>query len=151
MSGGLVEFVTMLEVQNNDLLRRLRNSLRFFSRGMNEPQSLTKFLFLIISLEALFSRDKGTPIRVTLADYSSLSGYPLAQRRETHALVRRLYDVRSAVVHNGAASVSHDDVESAERLAATVIMSAARLVLRLVSRPDPEDAFFDHLLSLKLK
>jgi hypothetical protein len=133
----------------NRLVDRFRTAFQFFSRGFNENDRLVKLLFAIISLESLFSRDAGSPIKTTLADYATLIGFPLDERPVMHERVRNLYDLRSALVHRGKTDIIGESDE-AENIAARVLVRALHLLHRFNMGKDSENAFFSYLRDRKL-
>jgi len=77
------------------LKNRILQALHFFSKGFNEQDSLSRFLFYVISAEALFSRDRDIPISATLADYISLMSATSEQRLLMHHRLRGIYQLKS--------------------------------------------------------
>ncbi len=133
---------------------RIFNSLKFFSKGFSSDDNVARFLFYMISVEALFSKDKYTPLRVTLADCISLLHPVPSERVDIHKKVRNFYDLRSAIVHSGEHKVFSEDVASAEELFSKSIYRCIKLYIKIKSTNKDsqgiENLFFDHLLNLKL-
>jgi len=145
-------FVSALDIfttSETKLADRFRAAFYFFSRSFNEADRIVKFLFAMIALESLFSRDFGAPIKTTLADYAALVAFARHERAEIHNRIRTLYDLRSAIVHRGQTTVITESDE-AERIAALVLVRSLRLLQRFNSSPAPEDTFFEYLRSRKL-
>lgn len=140
--------------RNDKLFRRIYNSLHFFSKGFISTDSVSRILFYIISLESIFSRDKNTPLRATLADYVSLLCVPPSQRIELrielHKKIQKLYDVRSSIVHQGVHHVAQDMVDEAEQICAQAISNVIEMYAKYEIQSDLEKRFFDDLLKLKL-
>lgn len=130
---------------------RLRNAVKFFSMAFNADDSVTSFLFYVISIESIFSRDKNAPIKGTLADLASLLCFPPEQRRAAHEIIRKSYDLRSSIVHSGTTSVQQAHVDNAKLIAARAIYCSLFLCKHLKTGSGKlEDKFFDHLRDLKL-
>lgn len=134
----------------NSLLERMLRALYFFSRGFEEQDRLAGFLFYVISAEALFSRDRDTPISATLADYVSLISANPHERLETHKKVRDIYRLRSSIVHSGSANVAENDLEQTQTLVAHTLLTSLRSLLPPIGLKS-EDQFFQELMKLKLR
>lgn len=134
----------------NKLKERMLRALHFFSKGFNERDSLSRFLFYVISAEALFSRDRDTPISTTIADYTSLMSATRQERLATHQRLRKIYALRSSIVHSGATYVTAQDVAETELIVAHTLLRALRSLLAPVSLKS-EDEFFEELKKLKLQ
>lgn len=146
------EFAQYLEAitSTETMYGRLRNAIHFFSKAYNEHDRLSSFLFYVIAMESIFSRDKHTPIKVTLADFGALLCYPPAQRAQAHTTIRELYDTRSGIVHSGSPSVDTNDVSTTKGIAARAIYCSLALCQRLKGEGKLEDRFFNHLRDLRL-
>jgi hypothetical protein len=69
------------------------------------------FLFAVIALESLFSRDAGTP---TLADsIALLTESKMEARNAVAKRLKQIYDRRSEIVHSGKHEVSSEDLQDA--------------------------------------
>src|ERR1700730_13419330 len=67
------------------------------------------FLFAVIALESLFSRDAGTP---TLADsIALLTESKMEARNAVAKRLKKIYDRRSEIVHSGKHEVSSEDLQ----------------------------------------
>ncbi|MGG4056340.1 hypothetical protein KDK82_6154 [Delftia sp. K82] len=160
MSGGLFQaigrpdfdaFLAKISFSIESMYDRVRNAIKFFSMALNANDRLSSFLFYVISMESIFSRDKNNPIKVTLADMGAMLCFPPAQRLEAHHRIRKAYDLRSAIVHNGASSVPDNDVKLAKLLAARAIYGSLFLCQQLESGQGKlEDRFFNYLRDQKL-
>ena len=137
--------------KQNNLLDRIQKSLYFFSKGFNERDSLSRFIFYVISMECLFSKDIHTPLRVTLSDYIALLCYSKSKRIRIHKEVRDIYDLRSSVVHGGNYHIPKETIEEAEKISAKAICQSLKLFKKFYLTKDPESKFFNYLLNLKLK
>jgi Apea-like HEPN len=104
---------------NGSLVDRIRNSLTFFNRACDaeiQQEQLSAFIFTVIALESLFSRDAGMPLRATLADSVALLTESYVDARvETSKRLKKLYDHRSEIVHAGKHEVSADDLRDSMR------------------------------------
>lgn len=138
----------LLEGGKNDLRQRIFRSLHLYSRGYNQANDLDSFIFFIISLESLFSRDKNNPIRVTLADYVALMHPAPSERILLHTQVKKLYDLRSKIFHTGEGYVSRQDIQ----VLRAIVSNAIQAVILLASKHPSldEKGLFDYLLKQKL-
>lgn len=151
IKNDFISNLNLIFTENNSLFNRIYNAAHFFSKGLNEGDRVSKFLFYVIAMEALYSKDKHSPIRATLSDYISLMCYPPKQRFEIHKKVRDIYDARSSIVHTGKTFVQISLIEDAEKIAAKAIMQALKWYTDLKSESKPDEAYFNKLLKLKLK
>ena len=135
----------------NGLTSRFRKALRFVARSIDEEDPTTKLLFAVIALEALFSRDRDAQLKMTLADYSALVGFSRSDRLDAHRTMKKSYDLRSAVVHQGSSDVSREEADGAEVFAARVLVKALALLDRFGNTPQSENSFFDYLRDQKLR
>jgi hypothetical protein len=136
---------------NNTLSSRLRNALSFFGRAVKEDDSLARFLFFVIAMESIFSRDKHAPIKSTLADNAAILCYAPQHRLEVHADIRKIYDVRSMIVHSGESKVDKDLLLKAEKLAARAIYCSLALAASLGEGAGKlQDRFFTRLHEMKI-
>jgi len=146
-----VFFFEHLNSSKESMYSRMRNAFKFFSMAFNADDKVASFLFYVISIESIFSRDKSSPIKATLADFSSLLCFPAEQRLNAHRMLREAYDLRSSIVHSGVSSVTGKHVEVARSLAARALYCSMFLCENLNEGPGKlEDKFFDHLRDRKL-
>ncbi len=137
--------------EEKTLNAQLRNALEFFGRAVNEKDSVARFIFFVISMEAIFSRDKHAPIKVTLADYASLLCFKGKDRRRVHVDLGNIYDARSSIVHTGATSVERSLLIKAEALAARALYCSLMLAVHLDNgQGDLQKKFFDLLKGMKI-
>jgi len=130
---------------------QLRNALEFFGRAVNEKDSVARFIFFVISMEAVFSRDKNAPIKMTLADNASLLCFKGKDRRRVHADLGEIYDTRSEIVHTGASSVQRAMLIKAEVLAARALYCSLLLAIHLDDgKGNLQKKFFDLLKGMKI-
>ncbi|WP_088892057.1 HEPN domain-containing protein [Leptolyngbya ohadii] len=142
--------VNLIFSRNDKLFWRIYNSLHFFSKGFSSTDDVSRLLFYVISLESIFSKDKNTPLRATLADYVSLLCALPNERIELHRKVQKLYDVRSSIVHQGVHHISYDLLNEAEYICAQAIFNTIEMYAGYEVQGDLEKRFFDDLLRIKL-
>ncbi|MFS2049375.1 hypothetical protein ACEN9J_15890 [Variovorax sp. Varisp41] len=149
---GFNDFLSGLSTSTQTMYGRIRNAIKFFSMALNADDRMSSFLFYVISMEAIFSRDKNNPIKVTLADLGAMLCFPPAQRLKAHQRIRDAYDLRSAIVHNGASNVPRESAEVARLLAARAIYASLFLCHKLKKDEQGklEDHFFNYLRDQKL-
>jgi hypothetical protein len=130
---------------------RLRNAIKFLSMARNADDDVAGFLFYVVAMESIFSRDKNNPIKTTLADFGAMLCFPPAQRLKAHEKIRNAYDLRSAIVHSGKSSVRKIDVVTAGAFAARAIYAGLALCHQLVNgQGSLEDRFFGNLRDQRL-
>lgn len=146
------EFLSKVSSSPESMYGRMKNAIKFFSMALNADDGVSSFLFYVISMESIFSRDKNNPIKVTLADLGAMLCFPPAQRLKAHQRIREAYDLRSAIVHNGSSSVPRKHVEMAMLLAARAIYASLFLCNQLEKSGQGklEDRFFNYLRDQKL-
>lgn len=144
-------FLSKVSSSTETMYGRMRNAIKFFSMALNGDDDVASFLFYVVAMESIFSRDKNNPIKVTLADLGAMLCFPPAQRLKAHARIREAYDLRSSIVHSGKSSVTRKDVEAAKALAARSIYASLSLCHQLENGQGKlEDRFFDHVRDQKL-
>jgi hypothetical protein len=137
--------------EEKTLNAQLRNALEFFGRAVSEKDSVARFIFFVISMEAIFSRDKHAPIKITLADYASLLCFKGEDRRRVHVDLGKIYDARSEIVHTGVTSVKRTLLIKAEALAARALYCSLMLAIHLDDgQGDLQNKFFDLLKGMKI-
>lgn len=145
------DFLSKVSSSNDSMYGRMKNAIKFFSMALNADDAVSSFLFYVIAMESIFSRDKNNPIKVTLADLGAMLCFPPAQRLKAHERIRKAYDLRSSIVHNGVSFVPRKDVEVAKMLAARSIYSSLFLCHQLETGEGKlEDRFFNNLRDQKL-
>jgi len=147
----LNQFLTEIFSSKEGMYGRLRNAIKFFSMAFNANDEVTSFLFYVIAVESIFSKDKNAPIKATLADFAAILCFPPEQRSTAHDVIRRAYDKRSAIVHSGVTSVKDKDIETARLIAARAIYCSLHLCEQLKAGGGKlENKFFDHLRDRKI-
>jgi hypothetical protein len=146
----LARFLNIGINERNKVFDKLYNSLHFFSQAFNDDDAITRYLFYIIAIQALFSRDKNTPIRSTLADNVALLCFDKSKRMAVHRRLKELYDLRSAIVHQGYHKIPIEILEEAEKIASLAIMKCLMIYDSLAMNDRTEESFFNWILRVKL-
>ncbi|HWW69515.1 MAG TPA: hypothetical protein VN089_06225 [Duganella sp.] len=145
------DFLSKVSSSTDTMYGRMRNAIKFFSMAFNAEDDVASFLFYVISMESIFSRDKNNPIKVTLADFGAMLCFPPAQRLKAHENIRKAYDLRSSIVHSGKSSVTYKNVGAVKELAARAIYASLFLCYQIEGgQGKMEDRFFNHLRDQKL-
>lgn len=149
---GFNDFLSRVSSSTEAMYGRMKNAIKFFSMALNGDDGMSSFLFYVIAMESIFSRDKNNPIKVTLADLGAMLCFPPAQRLKAHQRIRDAYDLRSAIVHSGASFVPRNTVSAAKLLAARAIYASLFLCHQLEKSGQGklEDRFFNHMRDQKL-
>lgn len=147
------EFYVEMSSSMDGMYRRMRNAIKFFSMAINAgaEDKVTSFLFYVISIESIFSRDKNNPIKMTLADFGSILCFPPEQRLAAYEMIREAYDLRSSIVHSGASLVDKQKIIVVRSIAARAIYCSLFVCKSLKDGQGKlEDKFFNHLRDRKL-
>lgn len=144
-------FLSKLSSARDTMYGRMKNAIKFFSMGLNAGDNVARFLFYVVAMESIFSRDKNNPIKSTLADLGAMLCFPPSQRLQAYDRIRKAYDLRSGIVHSGVSAVGRKDVQIAQELAARSIYASLFLCEQLESDQGKlEDRFFNFLRDQKL-
>ncbi len=102
----------------------------------------------IISLEALFSKDKHTPLRVTLSDYTAIFWKKKSEREDVNSYIKEIYDIRSAFFHSGVNDILGEHTKRLEEILATIIINVIDYSMKRKVTSDKE--FFSYLTKVKI-
>lgn len=145
------DFLSKVSSSNETMYWRMRNAIKFFSMALNADDDVASFLFYVVAMESIFSKDKNSPIKGTLADLGAMLCFPPAQRLKAYERIRKAYDLRSRIIHSGVSSIGRKDVEIARALAARAIYASLSLCHHLENGQEKlEDRFYGHLRDQKL-
>lgn len=130
-SPEFARLLGLMALQHNSLERRILRSVEWTAQALCDPNPASAFIKSATSLEVLFStNEKGVITPSIMAQISESCAHILGNGPELcvqiEATVKRLYGIRSAVVHSGKDSVSEDDL-------ATFIHIARSVVIKLLS------------------
>lgn len=136
-SPPFAKLLQLIVKQNNQLEVHIVRCAEWTAQAMSDPNAASAFVKAAIALEVLFSAtEKGviTPsIMAQIAESCAfLLGDSPASATEMEREVKRLYGVRSAVVHSGKDSVERDDLNA-------LIQICRNAVLVLLSSKELED------------
>lgn len=144
---GFEKIRTWMYTSRGTLSGRTRNALTFFNRARDakiQRDDLSAFIFSVIALESLFSRDAGMPLRATLADsVALLTESKVETRLESSKRMRKLYDRRSEIVHAGNDTVAKGDLDDSMRFCARSLFEI--LTLAVVWGDVPDTALFEEV------
>jgi len=96
-------FTKLLEMER--ISDRTHNALYFLYRGLCAQKMIDGFVYLMMAVESLFSKDKRGPATKTVC--SRASAFLDSRKNCTYADVESLYDLRSKIVH-GRVRTSND-------------------------------------------
>lgn len=137
---GFEKILKWMYASRGTLSGRTRNALTFFNRARDaeiQRDNLSAFIFSVIALESLFSRDPGTPLRATLADsVALLTESKIETRLASSRRMRKLYDRRSEIVHAGNDTVTRDDLRDSMRFCARSLFEIFTLTSAWGDVPD---------------
>ena len=90
----------------------LLTAAHWLSQALVQPASETAFLFMAIALESLLLPERDEELTYRLAERGALLlGKEVNQRKEISGRIKKLYSIRSRIVHNGGYEVSVSDLE----------------------------------------
>jgi hypothetical protein len=116
----------LISQENNELERHVVRCAEWTGQAMADPNAASAFVKAAIALEVMFStNEKGmiTPsIMAQIAESCAfLLGGPANSPLKVESEVKRLYGIRSAVVHSGKDSVEEGDLNSLLDICRTII------------------------------
>jgi len=127
---GFDKILNWVRSSRGSLSKRTRNALTFFNRARDaeiQRENLSAFIFSMIALESLFSRDPGVPLRATLADsVALLTESKVDERLTSSKRVKKLYDRRSEIVHSGTDFVESDDLRDSMRFCSRSLLEVLK-------------------------
>ena len=103
----------------NSLAERFGQGLGWLSRGRQTADRAERFLFFFTAVEALLSSDdKNAPVVQTISRYAATILHTEPEERANFAKeLRKLYSVRSALVHAGKRNVSQAQSMETQKIA----------------------------------
>lgn len=110
------------------VLGKLHNSLHFFSKAKRDSDNIDKFLGYIFSIEAVCSIDNKN-ISERLANFVSNS--QRASNDDLFKAMKKIYGLRSRIVHEGHRFIGSNSVRQVEELALVSIYKALELYVQL--------------------
>jgi hypothetical protein len=127
LSAAFARLFELISRKNNELQKHVVRCAEWTGQAMADPNAASALVKAAIALEVMFSaNEKGviTPsIMAQIAESCAfLLGCPEASPLEIEREVRRLYGVRSAVVHSGKDSVEEEDLDSLIEICRKVII-----------------------------
>ena len=123
---------SLLEKSRNDVDELLLTAVRWAGRATVATTREEAFLLFAIALECLVLPTEKDELRYRLSQrVARLCGEDMDQRLELAKRTKKLYDVRSKIVHSGHYEVTEDERDEI-RIAARVV------ILRLLTDPDVE-------------
>lgn len=135
---------------HDTLFKKLRSALYFFSKGLNGSDDILNFISYVIAIEAIFSKDKNNPIKITLSEHIAILCYPPEERFEVFNNIKAIYDERSKIVHSGQFDLSHDMIKQARDIAAKAIYHCF-LLYRELKTQEPDSKKIEGLFFKKLQ
>ena len=124
-SPEFARLLGLLASQCNSLERRILRSVEWTAQALIDPSPASAFIKAATSLEVLFSAtEKGVITPSIMSQISESCAHILGTSPETcvdiEATVKRLYGIRSAVVHSGKDSVPEEDLATFIHIARSV-------------------------------
>lgn len=124
-SPDFARLLNFIASQGNSLERRILRSVEWTAQALIDPNPASAFIKAATSLEVLFSAtEKGVITPSIMAQISESCAHILGDAPEScvqiEATVKRLYGIRSAVVHSGKDSVPEEDLVTFIHIARSV-------------------------------
>lgn len=125
--GAKVIATAVFSPVRNSVGERVAQGLGWLTRARRAGDRSEAFLFYFTALEALLSSGKGEPVSQTIArQIAVMRNNKPASRIKTFDLVRKLYEVRSRLVHTGDRSALALDVRTMNALTDIVFWRVVR-------------------------
>ena len=123
---GFDQVVECFENAQGKIQERIKRSVIWYSRGMNADDPNEQFVNFAIALESLLVGDGGS-IRQKLADrVAFLLAEEYEDRIEVSKKTKKLYDLRSKVVHTGTSVTEHDLIDLCHITNRSIVSFATR-------------------------
>ena len=121
----------------NSLERAVQVSIRWLGRSIVAPTTTDAFTLCAITMERLLICDGESTTTETLSDRTAfLIGSSPDSRAAVHRAVKRLYDIRSKIVHAGYEGVEIPQLIEIENLALLTLREILKLSKTLTSHED---------------
>lgn len=107
----------------------LLTAVQWAGRASVEPRRERAFLYFMIALESVFLLERGSELRYRLGlRLTHWLGRDHTQRGKLRNIFKKLYEIRSSIVHDGSFSLTDDESSQARHFTKIAL-------LRLLSRP----------------
>ena len=119
-------------------------AVRWVGRAVAADRSEDKFLFSMVALDCITRPTRGANVSQKLSSRAArvLSG-PVEDRERLEVEIRRLYDIRSALVHDGSLEVTEDDRARVQTIAlSTVVWALTSSDVESLTTLDDLEAYF---------
>ena len=135
---------------DTEIRKIIKSCLYWYGLGLDAKRPSEKLLFFVTILETILKKgEERNELRRTVAERTTLFlGTSFDERKKILYEVKKIYDVRSKVVHTGIQISDKYTVDSAEKYAKKVLMKII-MVMDKFNRNFEE--FIDYLDDLKLK
>jgi hypothetical protein len=114
-SDGLKRLLSLIGQQNNNFERRLLRCAEWLGQAIGDPNPSSAFIKAATALEVLFVVSEGVVTPSIMAQISESCAFILGstaeERLKVEKDVKRLYGIRSAVVHSGKESVDLKELD----------------------------------------
>ena len=125
-----------LKQQKNDFDIKILDSIHWFGSAVKETDDRNKFIKLTICLETLLKKkEERDEITKTISErLALLVGQNLNERKQIFSDMKRLYGIRSAIVHNGIRNVEENSLKR-------LIFLVQDAIIRSVYKYEENDSF----------
>lgn len=139
----LVKATAVFAPTKDSLAARVSQGLGWLSRGRQSPDRAERLLYFFTAIEALLSTtDKTAPVAQTIARHAAVLLSNNNADRERHASkLKSLYNLRSALVHNGNRSIDGTAANAAQEYAEAIFY----VVLKSASLTSTHETFSNGL------
>src|SRR5690606_15087535 len=118
--GEMLNKYTLREL--SDMETQILRSIAWFGESKIEHDNAARFLKLTLVLECLLNLSKYEPVTIALSErIAFILGETLEERLNIVDQVRRLYDIRSQIVHTGSSEVDEVDLLELEYIVSLLI------------------------------
>ena len=114
--------------ESNTLAERMQQALGWLTRARRAQEPAERVLFFFTTIEALLSgASKDGPVAETIARYAGVIWSEKPDTRQAvYASLKKHYDLRSRIVHNGERSVAQIEVNNIHYIAWTITQNILR-------------------------
>ncbi len=143
----LSEVLSKDESAQTNLETSIITCIRWFGRGVHEDMDCDKFLFFVIALESLLIRtgEKGKTKKIAERSAHLIWGSSVKPRNIQD--IKRLYKIRSKIVHEGIEDIEPEDLEFTLKIATVCLFN----LVGKANEWNSVDALINEIASSKVK
>jgi hypothetical protein len=106
----------------SEIEKRISTAIRWIGTGMDEEYDCDKFLKFAVALECLLAK-RNEEISTPLAERCAfILAEDKEKRRDLYKMMKRLYNTRSEIAHQGKVEIESDNLKKIEWISISCIM-----------------------------